>query len=188
MDCFNEQLPFNSYEEVPNMPYSIISYLMENEEILWKLLKYDTPDALEKPNLTLDEKAKLIYKGIDNSDSYRVFRTPFIDDTFTTQCQMLRVFLTTLYPQNRTRGLVSFTFECINHIKLANLNGYLNRAELMVQRIIKCLNGKDINGVGVLFFDRSKSYYDVAANDIWNNRNFYGFRIIMTVNYGSLNE
>ena len=49
----------------------------------------------------------------------------------------------------------------------------------MVEEILKTLNGVDVGGIGVLAFDRKNSFYDIAAQEIWNNRNFYGFRIIM---------
>ena len=56
MDCCNES-SYNQYDGLQNFTLLIIQHLMLNNEDIWKLLKYDTQDALEKPNLTREEKA-----------------------------------------------------------------------------------------------------------------------------------
>ena len=62
-----ERLAYNKFTEFSNLCYNILAYLMVQNEDIWKLLKYDTPDPLSKPNLTLEEKRKMIYDG--NGDS-----------------------------------------------------------------------------------------------------------------------
>ena len=48
------QDPYAKYREYPKIPYKIIELLLKDEraEELWKLLKYNEPDAWKKPNLT----------------------------------------------------------------------------------------------------------------------------------------
>ena len=80
---------------------------MINNENIWKLLKYNEPNALSNPSLTLNEKAALIWDGNGDSESYKVFRTPYLDDMFTEQTTQLRVYLTTVYPDNSKEGRIS---------------------------------------------------------------------------------
>lgn len=50
---------YNSLSALPYIPYNILVYLARQEaaEDLWKLLKYNSYDALSKPNLTFDHQA-----------------------------------------------------------------------------------------------------------------------------------
>ena len=163
---------------------------MLNNEDIWKLLKYDTQDALEKPNLTREEKAKLIYPGASGGDmdDYRVFRTPYLDDLTTNQQAQLRVYLESITPDTRLYGTVDVNIEVICHVKMIELNDYQNRAESIVWQVIKTLNGADVGGIGKLFFDRSGSFYDLIKMNRYNNRNFYGYTITMSTKMGNIAE
>ena len=63
----NKYQAYTSFKEVPQFPYKIIEvFLTSNEEMVekfWKLLKYVDVDALEKPNLTYEEKKEIIYNS-----------------------------------------------------------------------------------------------------------------------------
>ena len=163
---------------------------MLNNEDIWKLLKYDTQDALEKPNLTREEKAKLIYPGASGGDmdDYRVFRTPYLDDLTTNQQAQLRVYLESITPDTRLYGTVDVNIEVICHVKMIELNDYQNRVESIVWQVIKTLNGADVGGIGKLFFDRSGSFYDLIKMNRYNNRNFYGYTITMSTKMGNVSE
>ena len=54
---------YNSLSKLPTIPYNILVYLARQDEIIWKLLKYNDYDALSKPDLTFDEKIALIWKS-----------------------------------------------------------------------------------------------------------------------------
>lgn len=189
MDCCNES-SYNQYDGLQNFTLLIIQHLMLNNEDIWKLLKYDTQDALEKPNLTREEKAKLIYPGASGGDmdDYRVFRTPYLDDLTTNQQAQLRVYLESITPDTRLYGTVDVNIEVICHIKMIELNDYQNRAESIVWQVIKTLNGADVGGIGKLFFDRSGSFYDLIKMNRYNNRNFYGYTITMSTKMGNIAE
>ena len=49
---------FNSMSSLPYIPYNILIYLarQDSAEDIWKMLKYNSYDALSKPNLTFNEK------------------------------------------------------------------------------------------------------------------------------------
>ena len=189
MDCCNES-SYNQYDGLQNFTLLIIQHLMLNNEDIWKLLKYDTQDALEKPNLTREEKAKLIYPGVSGGDmdDYRVFRTPYLDDLTTNQQAQLRVYLESITPDTRLYGTVDVNIEVICHVKMIELNDYQNRAESIVWQVIKTLNGADVGGIGKLFFDRSGSFYDLIKMNRYNNRNFYGYTITMSTKMGNISE
>ena len=189
MDCCNESF-YNQYDGLQNFTLLIIQHLMLNNEDIWKLLKYDTQDALEKPNLTREEKAKLIYPGVSGGDmdDYRVFRTPYLDDLTTNQQAQLRVYLESITPDTRLYGTVDVNIEVICHVKMIELNDYQNRAESIVWQVIKTLNGADVGGIGKLFFDRSGSFYDLIKMNRYNNRNFYGYTITMSTKMGNIAE
>ena len=189
MDCCNES-SYNQYDGLQNFTLFIIQHLMLNNEDIWKLLKYDTQDALEKPNLTREEKAKLIYPGASGGDmdDYRVFRTPYLDDLTTNQQAQLRVYLESITPDTRLYGTVDVNIEVICHVKMIELNDYQNRAESIVWQVIKTLNGADVGGIGKLFFDRNGSFYDLIKMNRYNNRNFYGYTITMSTKMGNISE
>ena len=50
---------YNKYSQMSQMVYNIVEHLMLNNENIWKVLKYPDVDCLNKPNLTLAEKAAL---------------------------------------------------------------------------------------------------------------------------------
>jgi hypothetical protein len=50
----------------------------------------------------------------------------------------------------------------------------------MLKNTLAALNGREINGVGVLQFNADLSPYDVSKLYLWNGRNFYGHSTIMT--------
>ena len=189
MDCCNES-SYNQYDGLQNFTLLIIQHLMLNNEDIWKLLKYDTKDALEKPNLTREEKAKLIYPGASGGDmdDYRVFRTPYLDDLTTNQQAQLRVYLESITPDTRLYGTVDVNIEVICHVKMIEINDYQNRAESIVWQVIKTLNGADVGGIGKLFFDRNGSFYDLIKMNRYNNRNFYGYTITMSTKMGNIAE
>lgn len=189
MDCCNES-SYNQYDGLQNFTLFIIQHLMLNNEDIWKLLKYDTQDALERPNLTREEKAKLIYPGASGGDmdDYRVFRTPYLDDLTTNQQAQLRVYLESITPDTRLYGTVDVNIEVICHVKMIELNDYQNRAESIVWQVIKTLNGADVGGIGKLFFDRNGSFYDLIKMNRYNNRNFYGYTITMSTKMGNIAE
>ena len=186
-DCFCiERIAYNKFSGFSDLCYNIISYLMTNNENIWKLLKYNTPDALSRPNLSIQEKRALIFNGNNDSEDFKVYRSPFLDESFTKQTSQLRVYALTVLPDNRSLSTIDFAIDCLTHIKLVNLDGCKSRAELMVEEVLKTLNGQDINGVGKIFFDSRESSYDAARSSLFNNRYFFGFQIVISVKFGEL--
>lgn len=172
---------YNNFNNLPLMQYKIIGYLMQNNEDIWKVLNYPTTDCLSKPNLTMSQKASLIYQGQSNSSGYRCFMDSFTDDAFIDQCSILRVFPDVIIPKNRSVSDLVFRIEVLSHVKIQYLDGYMNRNVYLFQQILKTLNGIDkIVGLSRLVFDRNDNSFDRASLNISNNRNYTGYSILMS--------
>lgn len=178
MSCNNNE--YNQYKQLPQMPYNIVSYLLLNNNDIWKLLYYTESNALDRTNITIDEKKSLIYNGESISDNKRVFFQPFTDDAFTEPCALLRVYPVTIIPENSYIGIVDFAIEIMSHVKINQLNNYSTRILTMLQQVIETLNGVNINGIGNMFFDKKGSYGDVARLNIYNNRNYLGYTVVLS--------
>ena len=145
---------YAQYKDYDIIPYNCISYLMDNDEVIWKLLKYPDPDAWNKPNLTKTEKAALIYNGSDNTALYRVFMDRGEPDVNTFENCQIRIANYSIYPDNRVVGTMSVVFEVYPHYKTNHLSNYRTRGDMIMSRFIKVFNGASIGGIGKLFFDR----------------------------------
>lgn len=218
MNGFNTGSGFNRFTNLDNIEWNIINYLINDKsqyaENLWKILKYDTPDCLQKDNLTTAEKFNLVYTGAGDSTKYRVFMAPFTDDAWTQESSHLHIYIQSITPTNHLTSKVNVAFETIVHNKLTNILGqaqmgllntnpteqnsenynlstdeegmpwsfisFKNRESVMLKNTLAALNGREINGVGVLQFNADLSPYDVSKLYLWNGRNFYGHSTIMT--------
>lgn len=185
IDCCND-VNYNQFGGLDEIGYKVIQYLMLNNENIWKLLKYPTPDALLKDNLSMREKAALIYDGADDTSDYRVFRSAYMDDIFDDRCSQLRVYITSINPDNHIYSTVDIGIELVVHNKIINLVGYKNRLEVMLKECLKTLNGAYVGGIGKLMFDRNMSFYDLVKLNLYNNRNFYGYTLIMSTKLGTV--
>lgn len=152
---------------------------------LWKLLKYDVSDALSKPSLTMEEKRNLIWNNQSfESSEYKLFLTPMPDDLQDKQITNLRVFVDGLFPENRTVATVDVVFQIFSHFKLNQLNDYTMRQTKILKILLTCLNGADINGLGLLFFNRQESLRNNAMFGMTNNRNYNGYVLTMSTKCG----
>jgi len=171
---------YNKFKQLPQMPYNIIKNLIINNENIWKLIKYNTPNALDLANLTKKDKASLIWNGEEDSEDFRVFMQPYTDDAFAQQCTQIRIFPSSIVPTNRTLGIISFCFEILTHVKINQLNNYQTRILTILQEVIATLNGVEINGIGSLFFDYEGSRDNFAKLNLYNNRNYCGYTLTMS--------
>lgn len=175
---------YATYESMTNLSYKIIEHLMTNPdaEIIWKLLKYNDADAYSRPNLTADEKAKLIYNGEAILSNYNVFFDYMMDDAEDEMKTLLRIYPAEIYPQNRVTGICTINIEVFTHGKINHLSNYTTRVDVIIQTLLKVLNGADVGGVGVLFFDNQASRYDKVQTI--GQKPFKGKLLKMSVNMG----
>lgn len=151
------KLEYNTYDEYPNLAYNTITYLMNNNELIWKLLYYNDSDAWNQPNLTHSQKASLIYDGSPDETKFNVFMDPGQDYAWTRETTVLRVYPADLYPTNYIYGEVLMAFETYSYYKVNHMSNYQVRTDVIIQQLLATLNGGEIGGLGRLYFDMSAS-------------------------------
>lgn len=174
--------PFNGYDEIP---YQIINHLMDNNELIWKLLKHNYPDAWKNtvPNLTKAEKAKLIYNGEESIKNFRVFMDTGQSDAVTEEISVLRISHWHIAPKGRTVGIVTISFQVYAHYKINHLSNYKTRNDVIVNELIKTMNGVQVKGgLGVLYFDGKRELTDRLI--VTGQIPFIGKQLFMSMNYG----
>ena len=151
------QAAYDKFENIPLIPYNIISYMINYENDIWKLLKYNDPNAWKSDsshsNLTTEEKSALIYDGIMPINNARVFTNLSQDDSILAETSFIRVGLPEIIPTNHIRGASTIGFEILTHYKVSTLSNYQSRADTIMQKLIALFNGADIDGIGRIFFD-----------------------------------
>ena len=149
------QSSYNKITSFPLISYNLISYLMDNDEYIWRLLYYDSADAWnenECVNLTKKQKGELIYNGKGQEVDYRIF-FDVGDDSWTKQANLLRIFPMESIPHNYVYGHTSICFQVYSHAKNYMLTNYTTRNDSIIQRLIEVFNGADIPNIGRIFFD-----------------------------------
>jgi hypothetical protein len=150
-DTFREG--YATYAGFANYSYNCITYLMDNNELIWKLLKYNGADAWDKGNLTHAQKAALIYNSQPDSSNFRVFMDSGNPDVLTKEISQLRIYPVKIFAENRTQGIVLMAFEVFSHYKINQLSNYQTRVDLLVSEILGVFNGISIGGIGRLHFN-----------------------------------
>jgi hypothetical protein len=148
---------FNDGKTIPLIPYSCISYLLQNNDIVWKLLKDKTADAWKIANLTREEKAKMIYPGKGDMNDFHVYMDDYVDDAFTTETTILRIFPISEVPETRSVTYVDIAMAVYTHTNCNHLSNYETRVDRIIQQLKEVFNGADIPKVGQLVFDQARS-------------------------------
>lgn len=178
---YNEN-PYASYKDMPNFSYAIMESLFQNSEaeMIWKLLKYNDADAWKKNNLTLEEKRKLVYNGVGNQNEYSIYLDFMMDDSVEDEKSFLRIYPGMIYPANRTVGICDINFEVFSHSKINHLSNYKTRVDMIIQLLLQVLNGYDIGGLGVLYFDADRGSNNKVQ--IIGTKPYKGKLLIMSTN------
>lgn len=145
---------YNTFSNLADYPYECIKALINNDEMIWKLLKHNTADAWNATDLSYSEKVSLIYNGADNTTDFRVFMEQGQPDVNTFENCQIRVSNHSVYPENRAIGTVSMVIEVYSHYKTNHLSNYKTRNDVVMQRMLEVLNGRNIDSLGRLYFDR----------------------------------
>lgn len=200
---------FNRFVNLDGVEDRIIYYLLspnnKTEEelkqthIIWKLLCYDTTDALNRPVPKYSDVVKLICNDDITQSDKRIFRSPHMDDAWIVQSTLLKVYVDTILPIDRYKAVVNIGVDIICHNKIINLEveeddpayridevdgvevkiNTKSRITVLTRAVLSLLNGAAIQGVGNLEFAQTMSRYQQAQYDIWNNRNFEGIKVVL---------
>ncbi len=144
---------YNEFRQFSKLSYNCIKYLMDNNELVWKLLKYSTPDAWDKPDLTKEEKSQLIYAGQQDSSKYHVFMDGKQPDVLVEEICLLRIMPYHAIGFNRTLGKIEMSMEVFAHYKINHLSNYTTRIDSIAGELLATFNGSDVGGLGLMFFN-----------------------------------
>lgn len=179
---------FNKFLTLPFIPYRIVVALTQNDNF-FKLLKYNTYDALSMPNLTEDEKLQLICKDFDDMQNYNIFLTNIEPNELVNSKTILKLYRYDTLPINHIVSTISYRFDILYGTKnaLVEYQGVpCPRVDLMEMELMKTLNGADVAGVGKLQFNHDLSRLCRSTLNIGNNYTFTGTSIVMATQLADL--
>jgi hypothetical protein len=147
-------LAYNDFQQFSRLSYTCIKYMMENNELIWKLLKYTSPDAWNKPNLTQEEKGALVYAGQQDSSKFNVFMDGKQPDVLVDECTLVRIMPNYALGMNRTIGVIEVSMEVFSHYKINHLSNYSTRIDTIAGELLALFNGSDVGALGLMAIDR----------------------------------
>lgn len=179
---------YNSLSNLPNIPYNILSYLVTSTraENLWKLLAYNSYDALSKDDLTAAQKLDLLWRTGKQED-YGVFFTNLVEDAIPTSKCILKIYNYYDHPKELYNATVVYAFDFLygGQMSLVEYNGIpVSRGDLFIQIMLDVLNGAEVGGVGKMTWLDDMSRYCAAKSTIGNSKTFTGAQLYMAVNAG----
>ena len=158
--------------------YNCINYLLENNEMIWKLLFYNEADAWNKSDITIDQKRSMIYAGQPDETLYRVFMAEKQPNAWISEATILRIFPHSIVPENRTVNTTIMAFDIYSHYRVDTLSNYTARVDAGVEEIVSTLNGANIGSLGRLSFNALMQKNDKAMES--GQLPFSGKRILMS--------
>lgn len=179
---------YNSLGALPQIPYKILEYLATSPyaEDIWKMIKYNDYYALYNENLTLEEKLSYVWKD-GRQDNHSVFFTNLIEDAIAESKCILKIYDYYIHAKELYIATPVYAFDFLYGGKMAlvEYEGVpVNRFDLFVNKLLTCLNGAYVGGVGTLMFYDNQSRYDHGQSVVGNNKTFTGGQIFMSVNAG----
>lgn len=181
---------YNSLSALPYIPYNILVYLARQDEIIWKLLKYNSYDALSKPNLSFDEKLELIWK-FGPQEKFGAFFTPLVEDAVCESKCVLKIYDYYIHAKELYTSTAVYAFDFLygGQMSLVDYNGTpVSRGDLFINRVLAVLNGAEVGGVGKLTFYDNMSRYALGKSVVGNSKTFTGVQLFLAVNIGDTGE
>jgi hypothetical protein len=145
---------YNDFRQFSLLSYNCIKFLMDNNELVWKLLKHTEPDAWNKADLTQEEKAALIYSGQQDSSIYHVFMDGKQPDVLVKEITLLRIMPYYAVGVNRTLGFIEVSMEVFSHYKINHMSNYKTRIDSITGELLATFNGSNVGGLGLMSFDK----------------------------------
>ena len=179
-------MKFNKYNNLPSVPYKIIEYLAQNNDKIFKVLYYQSDDALDQPNLTLEQKINMIYTDKGKEDDKHIFLKPLIGDEMLESSTQLRLYKYGISPNDNLLSTVNYRFDIITGSKIGLVydNGIpCSRLDIIETELLDSLNGIDLFGTCRFQFNRDLSTQDKQILTLSNSKNFFGSILIMSVRW-----
>lgn len=179
-------MQFNNFDSLPSVPYKILSYLAQNNERLFKVLYYQDSDALDKPNLTLEQKINMIYVDQGKEIEKHIFMKPLVSDEMIDSTSQLRLYKYHISPIDNMVAVITYRFDIITGSKTSLIydDGIpMTRLDVIESELLKTLNGIDLFGTGKFQFNKDLSNDDKQILTLSNSKNFFGSILMLSVRW-----
>lgn len=182
----------NTFNSMPQIPYQILTYLIDNNENLFKLLKYNSTDALQKDDLTKKEKIALLYTEVGKEDDYHIFLKPLIGEEMTDSVTQLRLYKARITPTTNLKAVLNYEFDIVvgtkTNLVYDNDGIPCSRLDMIESEIINSLCGTSMFGVGGFQFNRELSNLCVQNTGLSNSKSFFGSSFVLACNWVEVDE
>lgn len=182
---------YNKYISMPYIPYRIIEYLANNNENLWKILKYNTYDCLSEDDLTFEEKMELVWSHEANQEDYKIFLTALVENMIPVSGTIIKIYKEMTLPRNHINAVAGYEIDILygGKIALVEYNGIpCNRGDVCEAEILSTLNGVEVDGVGKLEFSMKKLGSSRSSLNIGDNKSFTGTSLLMGVDISDIGD
>lgn len=179
-------MAFNKFTTLPSVPYKILSYLAENNERIFKALYYQGLDALDQPDLTLEQKLDMIYVDEGKEIDKHLFLKPLIGEEMIDSVTQLRLYKYGISPTDAMTSVITYRFDIITGSKVSLIydnNIPISRLDFIETELLNTLNGIDLFGTGKFQFNRDLSTQDKQILTLSNSKNFFGSILLMSVRW-----
>lgn len=179
-------MAFNKFTTLPSVPYKILSYLAENNERIFKALYYQGSDALDQPDLTLEQKLNMIYVDEGKEIDKHLFLKPLIGEEMIDSVTQLRLYKYGISPTDAMTSVITYRFDIITGSKVSLIydnNIPISRLDFIETELLNTLNGIDLFGTGKFQFNRDLSTQDKQILTLSNSKNFFGSILLMSVRW-----
>lgn len=179
-------MTFNKFTTLPSVPYKILSYLAENNERIFKALYYQGSDALDQPDLTLEQKLDMIYVDEGKEIDKHLFLKPLIGEEMIDSVTQLRLYKYGISPTDAMTSVITYRFDIITGSKVSLIydnNIPISRLDFIETELLNTLNGIDLFGTGKFQFNRDLSTQDKQILTLSNSKNFFGSILLMSVRW-----
>ena len=179
-------MAFNKFTTLPSVPYKILSYLAENNERIFKALYYQGSDALDQPDLTLEQKLDMIYVDEGKEIDKHLFLKPLIGEEMIDSVTQLRLYKYGISPTDAITSVITYRFDIITGSKVSLIyddNIPVSRLDFIETELLNTLNGIDLFGTGKFQFNRDLSTQDKQILTLSNSKNFFGSILLMSVRW-----
>lgn len=179
---------YNSLSALPSIAYNIMTYLATSPqaEDLWKMLAYNSYDALSKPNLTMSQKLDLLWRTGPQADC-GVFFTNLVEDALPASKCVLKIYNYYDHPDEMYKSTIVYAFDFLygGQMSLVERDGIpVSRGDLFISIMLDVLNGANVGGVGKMAWMSDMSRYCAAKSTIGNSKTFTGVQLYLAVNVG----
>lgn len=191
----------NKYVGIEKAPSRIISALVNNTSEIgnefWKALCYDEADCLDKPNVPIKDRRKVIYKrgNLNNFNGYKIFNFPLLTDSIMDGGEenliQLRIYQRSILPIDTTKAVISYRIDVYTSSKLASFldkdGDLVERTEFLISHLLDMLVDLEIGlGFDLIQFNRELERTCRSEELINNGKLFYARSVTIAMLYQNL--